>query len=117
MICKDCGKPFVAAGKNVVVCPGCVDVRLGKKSAKKPRKTAQKANAAPVAEAPATVSSAPTAPAPKDMEALAAVLAATKLDLMDANAEATRLWRENRVLVEDLRRARMRIKELEGGKA
>lgn len=120
MICKDCGKPFLAAGKNVVVCPACVNVRLGNaaKPAPKRRKAKPaepKASApapAPVVETPAPEVTAAPAPDEAALTALRAELKQARADLMDANAEATRLWREKRELEERLRKAHMSLKML-----
>lgn len=126
--CTDCGKPFVASGKNVVVCPACVDKRLAK-PAPKARKRRPKPvppaapvthETAPEAAVPPVLVAAPAAEPALDtrapdkaaLDALGAELAQAKADLMDANAEATRLWREKRAVEERLRKAELRLKML-----
>lgn len=135
--CKDCGKAFVASGKNVVVCPACVDKRLGKPAPKAPKRRPKTVSApVPVPEpAPATLpapdaalavlrteleqakatldaSAAELAQTKAALDASAAELAQAKADLMDANAEAARLWREKRLVEERLRKAELRLKML-----
>lgn len=97
VVCKDCGKPFAPRGKNVVVCRACVDVRLGKQAKSAPARAARKT----------------PKPAPGEIESLRARLAQAQTDLMDANAEATRLWTEKQQLAEQLRKATFRLKLLE----
>lgn len=119
--CKDCGKAFVASGKNVVVCPACVDKRLGKPSPKAPKRRPKTVPApVPVPEPAPAALPAPDAAlavlraeleqAKAALDASAAELAQAKADLMDANAEAARLWREKRAVEEHLRKAELRLK-------